>query len=128
MQIPKRFKLLGRTITVEYDPMLDSRHGLRGEARYTSDTIALQPTTDTFVRSPCHLEQTFLHEMVHFILEGMNEHDLRGNEKFVDNFSALLHQALTTAEYEEDYTLIKTASIEEALAHFKRTCPTKKEV
>jgi predicted SprT family Zn-dependent metalloprotease len=100
MDIPRRLKLLGRTITVEYDPMLDGRDGTVGEARYTSDSIALQPNTDTFRRPQTQLEQVFLHELVHYILNEMNEYDLRRNEKFVDVFAGLLHQALTTMEFE----------------------------
>lgn len=100
MDIPRRLKLLGRTITVEYDPMLDGRDGTVGEARYTSDSIALQPNTDTFRRPQTQLEQVFLHELVHYILNEMNEYDLRSNEKFVDVFAGLLHQALTTMEFE----------------------------
>jgi hypothetical protein len=100
MQIPKRFKLLGHTITVEYDPMLDGRNGTLGEARYTTHSIALQPNTDTFSRPQSMQEHVFLHELTHHILNEMNEHDLRSNEKFVDVFAGLLHQALTTAEYE----------------------------
>jgi predicted SprT family Zn-dependent metalloprotease len=100
MDIPRRLKLLGRTITVEYDPMLDGRDGTVGEARYTSDSIALQPNTDTFRRPQTQLEQVFLHELVHYILNEMNEYNLRDNEKFVDVFAGLLHQALTTMEFE----------------------------
>lgn len=100
MKIPKRFKLLGHTITVEYDSMLDGRNGCIGEARYTTNSIALQPNTDTFNRPVSQQEQVFLHELTHHILNEMNEHELRGNEKFVDIFASLLHQALTSMEYE----------------------------
>lgn len=101
MHIPNRFKLLGRTITVEYDPMLDGRNGCTGEARYTTDSIVLQPNTETFSRPPAQQQHVFLHELTHHILNEMGEHELRGNEKFVDIFSGLLHQALTTMEYDE---------------------------
>jgi len=100
MKIPKRFKLLGHSITVEYDPMLDGRNGCTGEARYTTNSIALQSNTDTFSRPHSQQEHVFLHELTHHILNEMNEHDLRSNEKFVDVFSGLLHQALTTMEYD----------------------------
>ncbi len=46
------------------------------------------------------LEGTFCHELVHIMLYFAGEHELRNNEKFVDVFSGLLHQALTTAVYE----------------------------
>lgn len=111
IRIPKRFKLLGRTITVEYEPMLDGKFGCTGEARYTTDTIALQPNTDTFNRPTAQQEHVFLHELTHHILNEMNEHDLRGNEKFVDVFSGLLHQALVTAEYEDGIAIEPAAGV-----------------
>jgi hypothetical protein len=101
MKIPARFKLLGHTITVEYDPMLDGHHGYTGEALYTTGTIALQPNTDTFKRPQSQQEHVFLHELTHHILNEMSERELCGNEKFVESFSGLLHQALTTMEYPE---------------------------
>lgn len=100
MRIPTKFKLLGYTITVEFDPMLDGRNGTLGEARYTTNSIALQPNTDTFNRPAETQEHVFFHELTHHILHKMNEYELRGNEKFVDVFAGLLHQALTTMEYE----------------------------
>lgn len=41
-------------------------------------------------------QQVFCHELVHAILHKMNEHKLNDNEKFVDLFGSLLHQAWVT--------------------------------
>lgn len=99
MKIPRRFKLHGHTIEVVSDNKLDSRFGNTGEARYTTHEIALQPNCDTFSRPGTFQQQVFCHELVHWILHEMYESELRGNEKFVDKFASLLHQALTTMEY-----------------------------
>lgn len=42
------------------------------------------------------LDQTFYHEVVHAILDTIGEHELSANEKFVQQFSVLLHQFETT--------------------------------
>ena len=101
MRIPKRFRLYGHVIEVVDEPLLDSRHGNIGEARYTRNEIALQPECVSFSRPDTYREQVFCHELVHWILHEMFENELRSNEKFVDNFASLLHQAFTSMEFEE---------------------------
>ena len=41
------------------------------------------------------LQQVFCHELVHAVLDEM-KHKISYDEKFVDNFGSLLHQALQT--------------------------------
>lgn len=41
-------------------------------------------------------QQVFCHELVHAILHKMAEYELNDNEKFVDMFGSLLHQAWTS--------------------------------
>jgi Zn-dependent peptidase ImmA (M78 family) len=43
-------------------------------------------------------QQVFCHELVHAILHNMCEIELNGNEKFVDLFGSLLHQAWTSCK------------------------------
>jgi S-ribosylhomocysteine lyase LuxS involved in autoinducer biosynthesis len=43
------------------------------------------------------MEHVYLHELTHVVLGSMN-HALQTNEKFVDVFAGLLHQALTTGK------------------------------
>ena len=96
MDIPKRFKLMGRTVEVKY---IDSLHQVTenmGEAHYRNNEIHLQSSTKGMHRPQSCLEQTFFHELVHFILFCMGEDNTE--EKFVDTFSGLLHQAITTME------------------------------
>jgi len=99
MKIPKRFKLHGHTITVEYSIDLRDEDDAVGKASYRGQKIILQPICVGYSRPKTSIEQTFLHELTHHILHEMAEYDMMNNEKFVDLFSALLHQALTTMEY-----------------------------
>jgi hypothetical protein len=67
---------------------------------YSKNVIEIQKNNGGITRPTEMQEHTFLHELTHFILNAMGESELRGNEKFVDVFSGLLHQALVTMEYD----------------------------
>lgn len=92
MIIPKKFRLGGLDINVVPEIM----QGKTGEARYCYQEIAL----DVSKMHTQHLEQAFLHELIHWVLYMMYEDDMKNNEKFVDVFAHFLHQALTTQEGE----------------------------
>ena len=94
LKIPKRFKLLGETITVRYcnDMLLNGSYGM---ASYKNNEIVLQDTNTPVEKR----EHTFYHELTHHILSTMGEDKICSNEKFVDVFSGLLHQAIQTSEY-----------------------------
>lgn len=109
MKIPKRFKLLGRTIEVKEDPELLHERNWTGSANYTKGLINLQPINATYPATPEKRGQIFCHEFVHHIAyhagAAINHElskQLHDNEEFVDLFGSLLHQALTTMEYEAD--------------------------
>lgn len=107
MRIPKRFKLLGRTIEVVENPRLMQDRNWCGAACYEEGKIELQPSSEAYKAAPDKLEQTFCHELSHFLLYhagGTVNHELKQmahqNEELVDLLGSLLHQALTTMEYE----------------------------
>lgn len=101
MKIPKKFKLLGHTIDVVIERDLSNKTDCLGETRYRYNQIALQSiSSKERQRSNTHLEHTFLHEVTHWILHAMHETDLSNNEKFIEQFSGILHQILTTMEGE----------------------------
>jgi predicted SprT family Zn-dependent metalloprotease len=106
MKIPKRFKLMGRTIEVEYDNQLLYDDDRQGSAQYRFNKIVLQPRNDA--QPMPNLEQTFCHELIHWILyfsgaayKGDRDH-MHQEEGLVDVMACLMHQALTTMEYEND--------------------------
>ena len=90
--IPKSFWLGGLKIDVHYDDSLCEIRRVIGEARYSAQSIMLDPT----VSGQQQVEQAYYHELVHWILFIMNETELRNNEKFVDLFAHFLYQARVT--------------------------------
>ena len=53
-------------------------------------------------QSPSSKFNTFWHEVVHTILDTMQENDLSANEKFVGVFSSMLCEVLNSFEYGHD--------------------------
>ncbi len=103
MKIPTSFKQYAQEVTVRYKKNLSNKHGSWGKCYYDSNEIELQDLNYESVNvPPGKLEETFIHELVHVILYFAGESELRNNEKFVDVFSGLLHQALTTAVYKKE--------------------------
>ena len=92
--IPKSLRLMGHTITVKIVPEKDwSDDETVGFWNSQNLTISVLDGLD-----PQRTQQIFCHELVHAILHNMGEIKLNGNEKFVDVFGSLLHQAWTTVE------------------------------
>ena len=111
MLIPKRFKLMGRTIEVVERADLIQDRDWTGAADYNKDLIEMLPINPMFVSSPEKREQTFCHELSHFLLYhsggaiNWNLKDgqyIHKNEEFVDLLGSLIHQFLTTMAYEDD--------------------------
>lgn len=98
-KIPKAFYLHGQRIVVNGVDHIGAENGTLGEARIAKNEIVLQNNSNGYARSASQIEQTFLHELVHFILSHMDQEELCGEEKFVNGFASLLHQAMVTMEY-----------------------------
>ena len=92
--IPDRFQIYGRTIEVEWVDEIHDEQELEGVALYDKNKIMLRNDLD-------NREHVFFHELVHFILDGMKS-SKSDDETFVETFSGLLHQALSTAERDGD--------------------------
>lgn len=99
MKIPSYFYLYGLKIKVRHSSKMDGC----GLSDYRNSTIYLS----TKIKSREMLEHTFLHELLHFVLLHSkvinrykldNGKELHEDEDFIDNVSALLHQALTTGK------------------------------
>lgn len=101
MRIPISFMLFGEKITVEQCDALLENDDCVGQALYRKNKIQLQRSTPSIARPTTHIEVSFLHELVHWIFKVLEEDELRKNEKLVECVGKLLHQALTTAEYDE---------------------------
>lgn len=99
LRIPSRYTLLGQTIQVAMDKSLMATHDARGMYSPIPYIVMLHPQDVAVGHFQQSVEQTFCHELTHSILHMMGEQKLYDNEKFVDLFGHLLHQALTTMEY-----------------------------
>jgi len=100
MKIPKKFKLMGQTITVHVDQGLVQKEDSVGQSHYRFNKIVIQPSIDGVARTDEQIGHTFCHELTHWIFYTLNEQKLSSDEKLVDNFAGLLFQALETSEYE----------------------------
>ena len=100
MRIPKKFNLAGLTIKVKIEDDLVESKKCIGEARYSKQEIAI----DTSAAPKELTEQSFYHELTHWILYMMGEEELRNNEKFVDIFAHFWYQFETTREDSEPRT------------------------
>jgi predicted SprT family Zn-dependent metalloprotease len=109
MRIPKRFKLMGRTIeVVERHDLLQERDWT-GAACYSKNQIELLPHSDIYQMADTAREQTFCHEFAHWLMYlsgGAVNYDLKSggyihkNEEFIDLLGGLIQQALSTMEYD----------------------------
>jgi len=99
LTLPKRIKIGDRWYSVDVAESMHER-GIAGEVHYAKRTI-------TVARRSYHgvplklsaLHETFWHELVHAILESMNETELNNNESFVEEFSARLAKAIQSARF-----------------------------
>lgn len=106
MKIPTRFKLLGQTIHVTWHErdFADASDRL-AFASYRMNEIQMNPTLLS-TKTDEQREQTFMHELMHFVIcysgcaySGKADY-MHQDENFIDLSAGLLHQALTTMEYE----------------------------
>lgn len=93
LRIPKGFSLLGREYTVRVVPAKEwTEEGAVGTYQPAEALLLVKRQADTEL-----MYWAFLHELVHAIFDALNENDLYQNEKLVDLFAGLLHQALKSA-------------------------------
>lgn len=99
MKIPKSFQLAGKTIKVGFDESLLHKDDCYGVTIYREERIDIQPSCKNRPITKTKLEQTFCHELIHWILHSMGDHEKNKNEQFVELFSIFLHQALNSMKY-----------------------------
>jgi hypothetical protein len=94
MKIPKSFALHGTT----YEVSCVSEKNWEGEADELGYLLPQLGKVAIKAGDQQIMEHTYCHELVHAILTHMGEDKLNRNEKFVDMFGGLLHQAMTSAK------------------------------
>ena len=107
MRIPNKFKLLGQTITVCFCPdRFSDADGCYGFACYRKNEIQLRPSTSVIPLCDEQIAQTFWHELTHFVIyhagaaySGKFDY-MHQDEGFVDLVGSLIHQAVSTFEFD----------------------------
>jgi len=98
MVIPREFKLFNQTIKVKYSRTLLDKKQAYGLWEFSKNKITLQQSTRKYKLTTEQLDQTFLHEVTHACLDHLGYTELSEDEKFVNSFSNLIHQFITTNE------------------------------
>lgn len=98
--IPKRLRIGNKDYSIEVvEAMLDKR--LAGEVNYHERLIQVGMRNGRTGRlfDPSFVQDTFWHELVHAILDDMDEDTLNRDEKFVTEFASRLARAIRTARF-----------------------------
>jgi len=96
--IPSSLHIGHKTIEVAFDPALVFEEDKQGIASHRRNKIMIQKTGDNWTLSHDDQVETFIHEVMHFVLTLLEYDELAGDEAFVDRVSILLTQALLTSE------------------------------
>lgn len=96
MKIPKKIKVIGRELEIEWDKELIAREDVKGQASFRYQTLKIQPSTSSYPRKQEDIEITFLHEILHFIFFYIEaERDCgKEYEKLVTRLAEVLYQVL----------------------------------
>lgn len=93
MHIPTKFHLGGHVVEVKRDVPLKEAWG-----EWNNERKVLRLRRPSKNNPESFYYQTFVHELVHAILDTMGREELSNNEGFVDAFSEYLTQAILTSE------------------------------
>jgi len=96
-RIPSRITLAGIPIDIVLDDTFAAKQNCAGQSCYQSQTIHL----DSKLTPADSRNQTFWHEVTHWIFYIMGEDELRNNERIVDLLAHLIYQSIKTAEYND---------------------------
>ena len=94
-RIPKRFHLMGHTITVKRIPATRWKAGKACVGYFDPATLTIAVNSGIAATAQ---EQTFWHEVTHALFFALNS-DLYENEQLVDQLGGLLHQVISSMEH-----------------------------
>lgn len=114
-KIPSEFVLFGHKYKVIFVPGLYEKESVYGDIDDGGRLIRLQPTgkvinsenavfgrTGEIEITEEDVVETFFHELVHAVLDGMGEDTLSENEKFVNMLSKGFLEVYLSSTHEED--------------------------
>jgi hypothetical protein len=92
LNLPSSFMIAGIPVKVYLDPKLFEREGCIGKTNYAEQSITLDPTL-TYAET---IEQTFLHEVCHWIFHIIGREDINDDDPLIDMMAHLLYQVMST--------------------------------
>lgn len=96
-KIPSKISVGGIDVDVKIVQDIPNT-SLLGQCCLAEGFIEIAETADGCKQSKSYKDVTFFHELVHCILDAMDESELSSNEKFVSTFSLLLTGAIKSAK------------------------------
>lgn len=99
-EIPSNYIVGGQNIEVSYPKEI--KGDKLGEVCILGGFLHIAETSDSIAQSKSSMENTFVHELVHSVLDTMGEFELSRDEKFVCCFSGFLLEALKSFKYENN--------------------------
>ena len=88
MKIPNKIRIGGQDIVIEMPEHLPDNE--LGDICVAGGKIRIAKKFSDNEQSETSITNTFIHEVVHGVLDTMGEFELSGNEKFVSPFASLL--------------------------------------
>lgn len=101
--IPRKFNLMGRTITVEYSQEEFHGRDSLGTTCYRDDKIIISKYDGLgWKRTQQQLEMTFLHEILHWVLYIANGGvgEMHRDEALVDRMAGLIREILLQVKFD----------------------------
>ena len=93
MKIPKRIQVGGQQVDVE---IVDKIMGKLGICSVAGGYIKISKEFDGTPQSESSQYNTFIHEVIHCILDTMGRGDLSGDETFVSTFAGFATEVITS--------------------------------
>jgi len=94
MKIPKKIKIISRTIDIIRNDRLCDEKNVYGEARYNEGEIIYQNVSNGIPRKKDCVHITIIHEILHFVFWVLGYNDLKNDEKFICQLSEVLFQVI----------------------------------
>lgn len=96
MKIPKKFRVGGQLIEVETPEKIEDSK--LGDVCVARGTLRIAQNFDGDKQSESSKENTFVHELLHAILDTMGKGELSRDETFVSTFAGFLLEAIHSME------------------------------
>ena len=97
MIIPSEIQLAGITIKTEASGIKVGGKRMIGVADYDLERIVI----DLKAAPIDSVNQTYIHEVLHYVLQILGYDEINSDEQFIDSVAHLLYQAIISAKYEK---------------------------